>query len=101
MQQLSLRLAQLSLAHLVITLVGGALILCLIVRMVMSLVLQGRENQFSLFFARVTGPILDPLDRLIPAISLGGISFRISWLFAWWAITIVSALLYQALPAGW
>ncbi len=94
-------LLHLNLMHVVITVLVDLLILCFIVRFILSLVLQGRENRFTRFFANVTGPVVDPLDRVIPAITIGGLSIRISWLFGWWAVAIAGALLNQALPLNW
>jgi uncharacterized protein YggT (Ycf19 family) len=94
-------LLSLNIAHLLITVLVDVLILCFIVRFILSMILQGRENRFTRFFANVTGPVVDPLDRVIPAITVGGLSFRISWLFGWWATALAGALLNQALPPGW
>lgn len=94
-------LAGLNLMHVVITVLVDLLILCFILRFILSMVLQGRENRFTRFFANVTGPVVDPLDRVIPAITIGGLSIRISWLFGWWAVWIAGVLLNQALPLNW
>ncbi len=101
LQYLARGLLSLSPAHVLVTVLAGVLVLCLIIQFVLTLILQGRENRFSRFFSNITGPILDPLDRIIPSITIGGLSFRISWLFGWWAINIVAALLIQSLPSGW
>ena len=94
-------LSGLGLAHGLITLLEGVLIICLIVQFLLSLVLRGQENRFTRFFANVTGPVLAPLERIIPRITLGGVQFSVAFIFAWWAIVAVALLLRQALPAGW
>ncbi len=101
LQNLGRDLAGLNIAHLLITILAYGLILCLLIQFIMSMILQGRDNRFTSFLAKITGPILDPLNRVIPSVTIGGLSFRISWLFGWWAIQIVAALLIQALPSGW
>lgn len=94
-------LLQLGLLHGLIGLLEGVLILCLIVQFLLALVLQGRENQVTRFFRNVTAPVLTPLERLIPPISIGGITFSIAFIAAWWVIQVVGAVLSQALPASW
>jgi uncharacterized protein YggT (Ycf19 family) len=94
-------LLQLNIMHVVITVLVDLLILCLIVQMILSWVLQGRENRFTRILANVTGPVLAPLDRVIPRITIGGLQFSIAFLFAWWAVAIAVVLLYQALPPNW
>jgi uncharacterized protein YggT (Ycf19 family) len=92
---------RLNLMHVIITVLVDLLILCLIVQMILSWVMQGRENRFTRILANVTGPVLAPLERIIPRITIGGLQFSIAFLFAWWAVAIVGALLNQALPVGW
>ena len=94
-------LAGLNLMHVLITVLVDLLILCLIVQMILSWVMQGRDNRFTRILANVTGPVLAPLERIIPRITIGGLQFSIAFLFAWWAVAIAGALLNQALPSGW
>lgn len=95
------RVLELGLLHGLISVVSGALVLSLIVQFLLALVLQGRENQVTRFFKNVTAPVLAPLERIIPPISIGGISFSIAFIAAWWAIQVVADVLSQALPTSW
>ena len=94
-------LGDLHLLHTIIIILEYALILCFIVQFLLSWILQGRDNKITRFFRNVTGPMTDPLDRILPPISLGGISFRIGFIVAWWSVTIAALLVLQALPANW
>ena len=94
-------LGDLHLLHTLVTILMYALILCFIIQFLLSWILQGRDNKIVRFFRNVTGPMSDPLDRILPPISLGGISFRIGFIVAWWGVTIAAALVLQALPASW
>ncbi|HEY7781136.1 MAG TPA: YggT family protein [Ktedonobacterales bacterium] len=94
-------LGHMNLAHTFITLLEGALIICLIVQMIFSWILRGDENRFSRFFTNVTGPMLRPLERVIPPVYLGSLPVSIAFLVLWWAIIMAAALLSQALPPGW
>ena len=94
-------LAQANIAHDVIWATTAILIISLILLFIMQMILQGRENRFTIFLAKFTGPVLAPVERLLPPISLFGLSFRIGIIVVWWGITMVGALLNQAIPAGW
>lgn len=94
-------LGNLHILHTTVTILMYALILCFIIQFLLSMILQGRDNKIVRFFSNVTGPMSDPLDRILPPLSLGGISIRIGFIVAWWSVTIAAALVMQALPAGW
>ena len=95
------RLSELNLLHTTITILMYALILCFLIQFLLSMILQGRDNKIVRFFTNVTGPMSDPLDRILPPLSLGGISIRIGFIVAWWGVTIAAVLVQQALPMGW
>jgi uncharacterized protein YggT (Ycf19 family) len=94
-------LAQAEILHFTITLLVRALILCLIIRMILSWVLRGQENGFSRFMNNLTDPLVRPFDRVLPPIAIGGVSLSIGFIVAWFAIGMVGELLNQALPQGW
>lgn len=91
-------------AHIAIKLLSGALIISLFVQALLSwFPMIPPTHPVPRFFANVNGPILDPIRRRLPAMSVGifDLSYTIAFLLAWWAIGIVAALLLQALPATW
>lgn len=91
-------------AHIIIKLLSGALILCLFIQALLSwLPMIPQTHPVNRFFNNVTGPVLDPIRRRLPALSMGmfDLSYTIAFLLAWWAIGIVASLLLQALPATW
>jgi uncharacterized protein YggT (Ycf19 family) len=94
-------LAQANILHFAVGILVKGLVICLLVRVLLSWVLRGQENGVTRFFNNVTAPLVAPFERLIPPISIGGISFSIGFIVAWWSTVAVGALLSQALPAGW
>jgi uncharacterized protein YggT (Ycf19 family) len=94
-------LAQAQILHFAIGLLVRALIICLLIRMILSWVLRGQENGFSRFMNNLTDPLVRPFDRVLPPIAVGGVSLSIGFIVAWFAVVAVGALLNQALPTGW
>lgn len=97
-------LGSLHLIHLVITVLFGFLILCFFVRAILSwLPMLSPSNPFVRFFHGVTAPLYEPLYRLLPSSSVGMFDLRsmIAFLFSWWALGVMSTLLYFAIPVGW
>ena len=94
-------LGQAHILHVTISLLVGALIICLLIRMILSWVLRGQENGFSRFMNNLTDPLVRPFDRVLPPIAVGGVSLSIGFIVAWFAISAVGLLLGQALPKGW
>lgn len=84
-------------AHTVVQLFFAFLIIAFLAQMVLSWIPQLSGSPFSRFVNRITGPIIDPLDRIIPPIGI----FRISFLVAFWALLFVRGLFLTALPANW
>ncbi len=99
--RLLFQLSEANILHTLVTVLVDGLILCLLVQFILSWVLRGQENRFTRFFTNVTAPIVAPLNRLIPPISLGGVSLSLGFIVGWWAIWAVGALVTQALPPGW
>jgi uncharacterized protein YggT (Ycf19 family) len=94
-------LLQLDILHHLVTVIAAVLAICFLIQMILSWVLQGRENKLSRFFHNITGPIWEPLDRIIPRVSIGGMPISIGFLVGWWSIGAVALLVSQALPPGW
>jgi uncharacterized protein YggT (Ycf19 family) len=101
-------LATLGLAHIFIKLFFGFLILCFFARMILSWLAMAIPslnpgNPFVRFFDHITGPFYDPLYRVLPSSSAGAFDVRgiIAFIFSWWALGLMSALLSIAIPATW
>lgn len=87
--------------HTILKILVEGLILCLIVQFIISWIPRAQESKFGRIITNITAPLVSPLDRLIPPISIGGMSISLGFLLAWWSILAVAALLGQALPTGW
>ncbi len=99
-------LANLHPLHLLVQIFFGALIVCLFLQVILSwltLVFIPPGHPIVLFFNRLTSPMIDPLRKRIPTMSLGMLDLggTIAFLFAWWAIAMVGALVDGAIPAAW
>ncbi|HST89212.1 MAG TPA: YggT family protein, partial [Ktedonobacterales bacterium] len=57
-------------------------------------------NRFVRFFYNVTGPLIDPIARRLPRMSIGmfDVGTSVAFLFAWWAITLLSGLITSSMP---
>ncbi len=96
-------LSNLGLLHTLISVFFAVLVLCLIVRMVLSWLPFPPGNPITLFFLRITDPIIEPVRRRLPTMSVGpvDISSTVAFIFTWWALGILGALLVSALPYNW
>jgi uncharacterized protein YggT (Ycf19 family) len=101
-------LATLGLVHLFIKLFFGFLILCFFARMILSWLSMAIPSlspghPLVRFFDVMTGPLYDPLYRIVPKGSVGVFDLAgiIAFIFSWWALGVLSALLTFAIPAGW
>lgn len=94
-------LAQLNILHTLIGVLRAFLIIVFVIQMILGFALRGQDNRFYRIFRNITGPIVDPFERLIPPLSLGGVSLSLGFIAGWWSVTIATALLGQALPSGW
>src|SRR5260221_14421659 len=65
-------LAQANILHFAVGILVKGLVICLLVRVLLSWVLRGQENGVTRFFNNVTAPLGAPFERLIPPISIGG-----------------------------
>ncbi len=91
----------LNILHTIVKVLEEGLIICLLVQFVISWIPRAQESKFGRVIINITAPLVNPLNRLIPPISIGGLSLSIGFILAWWGILAVAALLGQALPAGW
>lgn len=89
--------------HITIPLFFTALVICLFVQMILSWLPLPPNNGFVRFFQGITAPVIEPVRKRIPAMSVGmlDLSYTVAFIFVWWALGITAALLLQALPAGW
>jgi uncharacterized protein YggT (Ycf19 family) len=97
-------LGSLGLLHLFIMLLFGFLIICLLVRVILSwLPMLSPGNPFVRFFTTITGPVYDPIYNLLPRVTLSMFDLRatIAIIFSWWALTVLEYLIVSALPATW
>lgn len=91
----------LNILHTVLRILVEGLILCFIVQFIVFWIPRAQESKFGRIISNITGPLVSPLDRLIPPISIGGMSLSIGFILAWWAIIAVGTLLGQSLPTNW
>lgn len=101
-------LGTLGIAHIFIRLFFGFLIVCFIVRMILSWLSMAIPalspgHPLVRFFNVMTAPLYDPLYRVMPKGNMGvfDIAGMIAFIFSWWALGLMSALLSMAIPAGW
>ena len=56
------------------------------------------------FVSKLTDPLIEPLQRRLPRMSLGmlDIGGTIAFIFSWWALGIlINGLILPSLPSGW
>jgi YggT family protein len=73
------------------------IILAMLVRAIASWFGLDERFAFIRFLARITDPFIDPVRRYVKPIGFLDLSF----LIAWFMLTIIQTLLLQALPPGW
>jgi uncharacterized protein YggT (Ycf19 family) len=97
-------LGSLKLLHLFIPLLFGFLIISLFVRVILSwLPMLSPGNPFVRFFTNITGPIYDPIYRVLPRMTISMLDLRatITLIFSWWALTVLERLILGAIPFTW
>ena len=97
-------LGSLGLLHLFITLLFSFLIISLFVRVILSwLPMLTPGNPFVRFFTNITGPIYDPVYRVLPRMSISMLDLRatITLIFSWWALMVLERLILSAIPVTW
>lgn len=83
--------------HGLITYGIGFIILAMLIRAIASWFGIDERFAFIRFLARITDPFIDPIRRYVKPIAFLDLSF----LIAWFMLSIVQILLLQALPIGW
>lgn len=94
-------LGQLNIAHVTVQVLRAALFVAFIVQMILSFVVRDQDSRFMRFVSNITGPLVNPFDRIIPPLTIGGLSLSLGFIAGWFALTLGSVLLLQALPVGW
>ncbi|HEY7834917.1 MAG TPA: YggT family protein [Ktedonobacterales bacterium] len=94
-------LSQLNILHYTVQVLRAGLFIAFIVQMILSFVVRDQDNRFVRFVGNITGPLVNPFDKLIPPVSIGGMSLSLGFIAGWFALTLGAGLLLQALPPGW
>lgn len=89
--------------HIIVSIFFELLIVCLIVRFIISWLPIGTGNPIVRFFFNLTDPFIQPIQKRLPRMSVGmfDISSTIAYVFAWWAVSVVSGLIQAGLPPTW
>lgn len=55
------------------------------------------------FMLKATDPLIEPLQRRMPHISVGmfDIGATVAFIFTWWALGILTSFMLSSLPPGW
>jgi YggT family protein len=88
---------QAGIAHVLIFYGIGFIILAMLVRAIASWFRIDERFAFIRFLARITDPFIDPIRRIVKPVGF----FDLSFLIAWFMLSIMQVLLLQALPSGW
>ncbi len=73
------------------------LIIALLIRMFAMWFGIDERFAFIRFLARITDPVIVPIRRIVPPVGVLDMSFLIAFFF----LSIIKVLLLQALPGGW
>jgi uncharacterized protein YggT (Ycf19 family) len=93
--------------HLVVAVVFDILILGMFIWMLLSwlqmMMPVSPGNPFVRFVDSLVAPLVDPIRKRIPSTSMGmlNIGYTVAFIFAWWSLGILAALILQGLPHGW
>jgi uncharacterized protein YggT (Ycf19 family) len=99
-------LAQLHLLHTLVQIIFIGLIICLWARIILSwltMVFLRPDAPIIRLFDRIVAPMLEPVRRRIPTMSLGmfDMSYIIAYLVIFWVLTLLNVILQSVLPSGW
>jgi uncharacterized protein YggT (Ycf19 family) len=97
-------LLRMNILHTLVYLTFGALVILLFVRMILSwLPFLGPGNPVVRFVNDLSDPLLNPLRKRISSMSAGvfDISTTIAFIFAIWALFMLSFFIQLALPPKW
>ncbi len=94
---------QFPIAHVLVSAFFNLLIFGILVWIILSWLPIGHGNPIVRFFDNLTGPLIEPIRRRLPRLSLGmfDVTTMIAVLFVWWALSMLNVLIQSALPAGW
>lgn len=100
------RLLQLGILHMLVQVIFLGLIVCMFVQMILSwltLAFLSPDAPIIRFFNRLTSPLIDPIRRRIPSMSIGmfDLSWSIAFIFVFWVLLILDAVISATLPANW
>jgi uncharacterized protein YggT (Ycf19 family) len=94
---------QTGVVHLLAQAFFGVLTIFLFIRMICTWIPAGMENPIVRFFTNVTDPILVPVLRRLPRMTVWimDISSLVAFVFVWWIIGMTLGLILYALPPNW
>jgi YggT family protein len=89
--------------HFTIQVFIAFLVLSIFAQAILSWLPLRPDNPLIRFFNVVTAPVLSPVRRLLPPMTVGmlDIGTTIAYFISWWALGMLSLLLLSALPQGW
>jgi YggT family protein len=87
----------LDILHWAVRIVTGLIIVAMFVRFIASWFQIDERFAFIRFLAYLTDPFIVPIRRIVKPVWVIDLSF----LIAWFMLSILQALLLQALPSGW
>jgi uncharacterized protein YggT (Ycf19 family) len=96
--------ARAAMAHILIPIFFEALIICLFISAIISWIPNlGPENPIVRFFNTITSPLMNPVVKRLPHMTLGMFDFTytVAFIFVWWILGMLQHLLLQALPPSW
>jgi len=101
-----INLLEFNILHTLVQLVFFGLVACLFLQMILSwltMLFVPPNHPIVRFFDRVTSPMLGPLRRRIPSMSIGmmDVSYTIAFIFAFWVTVTLWYLISDLLPRGW
>lgn len=91
-------------AHLIVSVFFTALIICLFISAIISWIPNlGPENPIFRFFNTITSPLINPVVKRLPRITLGmfDLTYTVAFFFVWWVLGMLGLLVGQALPGSW
>ncbi len=99
-------LLQLGILHMLVQVIFLGLIACMFVQMILSwltMAFLSPDAPIIRFFNRITAPLIEPIRRRLPSMSFGmmDLSWTVAFIFVFWGLLVLSALISAALPMDW
>jgi uncharacterized protein YggT (Ycf19 family) len=99
-------LLQLGILHMLVQVIFLGLIACMFIQMILSWLTMAflpPDAPIIRFFNRITSPMIDPIRRRLPSMSVGmmDLSWSVAFIFVFWGLLILNALISATLPANW